>query len=468
MKILSLSISQLKSKPFNSTLSICMFALGVGIISLLLHFEQFAQKQLAGNLAGIDLVAGAKGSPLQLIMSSVLHADNPTGNISLKEAKSIAENPLVEKTIPIALGDNYKGFRIVGTSADYVTQYMGELKEGEWNKQVLEVLLGSTVAEKTGLKKGDTFSGVHGFIEEGHHHDNHRYVVTGILKPGGTVLDRLIITNIESVWKVHSKGNDGKSECNHENGHDHIHEHEKKHHECEHDHNDEHNHNTCEHQHHNSEIAAILHKVEHHEELSEHEMNLYHAYKTGNKKPEIETGKEITALLVFFRNPMAATTLPRIINQNTKMQAASPSIELNRLMSLLGIGFNALRILAWIIIIFSAINIMIHLLNKLNQEIYEVALLRSLGVGRLGILLLLIWQGIILAFIGWVAGAGIVRLAILAINTFADNTAISMQYNFIGKELIILLYAIGVGLVSAIIPAIRAYRTDIHFLLNKL
>jgi putative ABC transport system permease protein len=111
---------------------------------------------------------------------------------------------------------------------------------------------------------------------------------------------------------------------------------------------------------------------------------------------------------------------------------------------------------------------MIHLLNILNQEVNEIALLRSLGVGRFSILLLLFWQGIILAVIGWAAAIGIVRLTIFAVNSFTDNTAISIPYNIIVSEFILLAYAIGVGLLSSIIPAIRAYKTDIHFLLNKL
>ncbi len=460
MRILKLSISQLKSKPINSILSVCMFALGMGIISLLLHFEKFTEQQITGNLAGIDLVAGAKGSPLQLIISSVLHADNPTGNISLKEANKISRNPLVKKTVPIALGDNFKGFRIVGTTPEYLELYHAKLNEGSWNKKTMEVVIGNVVAKKTGLKTGDEFTGVHGFMEEGHHHDDHKYTVTGELKTTGTVLDRLIITKVESVWHVHETSDGHHDHEHHE--HDHHHEHG---HDC--DHSDEKTIKNREHKK-SDQVETILHKMKHQEELTAHEVSLYYEYKENIDEEDEETGKEITALLVFYRNPIAATTLPRMINQNTKMQAASPAIELNRLMSLLGYGFNFLQILAWIIIIFSGINIMIHLLNKLSQEIYEIALLRSLGVTRTKILFLLFWQSIILAISGWIIGLIIVRIAIFVINNFAGNAAVTLQYVIINKELVMLLYALGVGLLSAILPAIRAYRTDVHFLLNKL
>lgn len=448
MNIIKLSIAQLRSRPFNSALSIGMFALGMGIISLLLHFEKYTENQVTGNLAGIDLVAGAKGSPLQLIMSSVLHIDNPTGNISLAEADKISKNPMVKATIPIALGDNYKGFRIVGTSKDYVTLYHGQLKSGQWNKHVMEVLIGSSVAENTGLKTGNEFTGVHGFMTEGHRHDDHKYIVAGILSHTGKVIDRLIITDVESVWQVHNTEDDHHHDCDHDHDHEHDHEHE--------------------HEHEHSEIDQILHKVEHHEELSEHEMKLYDAYKRNISNDVKLEGKEITSLLIFYRNPMAAATLARVINENTNLQAAAPLIQLNRLMSLLGYGFDALNILAWIIILFSGINIMIQLLNKLNLEIYDIALLRSLGVSRIKVLLLLFWQSIILALLGWIAGMLLVRIIGFLLHLIADNMAISMQYGFITEEFTILAYALLVGLVSAILPVVKAYRTDIHFLLNKL
>jgi hypothetical protein len=104
----------------------------------------------------------------------------------------------------LALGDSYRGFRIVGTDQTFPELYHGQLKEGMLWKTDFEANIGSKVAEKTGLKIGDSFTGVHGFIEEaGHAHDEHEYIVTGIFEETGTVLDQLILTNIASVWKIH-------------------------------------------------------------------------------------------------------------------------------------------------------------------------------------------------------------------------------------------------------------------------
>jgi len=107
MNVVRIGIAKLFSKPAGTALSVLLFAIGVTIISLLVNFEKALKDQFYSNLAGIDLVAGAKGSPLQLILSAVFHADAPTGNISLAEADRVSRNPMVEKTIPVALGDNF-------------------------------------------------------------------------------------------------------------------------------------------------------------------------------------------------------------------------------------------------------------------------------------------------------------------------------------------------------------------------
>jgi putative ABC transport system permease protein len=149
LTILKISLAKLLHKPFNSALSVILFAIGVALISLIIKAETFINNQYNNNLAGIDLVVGAKGSPLQLILSSVLHADAPTGNISLHEVEKIQHNPLVKRTIPISLGDSYKGFRIVGTNSDYLSLYSCRFYLGKEFAKPLDAVIGANVAEKT-------------------------------------------------------------------------------------------------------------------------------------------------------------------------------------------------------------------------------------------------------------------------------------------------------------------------------
>jgi putative ABC transport system permease protein len=155
------------------------------------------------DLAGIDVVVGAKGSPMQLILAGVLHIDVPPGNVPLQAVQALAQHPLVAEVIPLSLGDSFRGFRIVGTAHAYLTHYQATLAQGQLWTAPLQVVLGATVARKLGLGLGDTFAGSHGLGAGGHAHGDSHYRVSGILAPSGSVLDRLILTDTASVWQVH-------------------------------------------------------------------------------------------------------------------------------------------------------------------------------------------------------------------------------------------------------------------------
>jgi putative ABC transport system permease protein len=161
------------------------------------------QRAFERDLAGIDLVVGAKGSPLQLILSGVLHLDVPTGNVPLQAVQALEQNPLVASVIPISLGDSFQGFRIVGTSHAYPAHYQASLAQGSLWQAPMQAVLGASAARALGLQVGGSFVGSHGLGAGGHTHGDLPYTVTGILAPTGSVLDRLILTDTASVWKVH-------------------------------------------------------------------------------------------------------------------------------------------------------------------------------------------------------------------------------------------------------------------------
>ena len=196
-----------------------MLILGVGIISLLLQLNTLIKDQMDNNLRGIDMVVGAKGSPLQLILSSVYHIDSPTGNISFQEAENISKNRMVGSSIKILYGDNYKGYRIVGAEKKFIDLYKGVIKEGkDWEKPY-EVLVGSKVYEKLKINLGDELVSSHGLRETGQSHDEGTFKVVGLLKPSNSVIDQLIITSPQSVWNIHDD-HDHDDEDEHEHEHD--------------------------------------------------------------------------------------------------------------------------------------------------------------------------------------------------------------------------------------------------------
>ena len=205
MTTLSLAWRYLWSRPLGAALNLLLLSLGLASITFLLLLGHQLGRAFDRDLAGIDLVVGAKGSPLQLILSGVLHLDVPTGNVPLQAVQALEQNPLVASVIPISLGDSFRGFRIVGTSHAYPAHYQASLAQGSLWQAPMQAVLGASAARALGLQVGNSFVGSHGLGAGGHTHGDLPYTVTGILAPTGSVLDRLILTDTASVWQVHEK-----------------------------------------------------------------------------------------------------------------------------------------------------------------------------------------------------------------------------------------------------------------------
>jgi len=413
MSILKLAWRNIISRPLDILLSLILFALGIGLISFLLVLNSQLKDKFDNNLAGIDMVIGAKGSPLQMILCNMYHIDNPTGNISVKEAKPFLNpnHPLIETAVPLSLGDNYKSFRIVGTDYSILDLYNVELQNGALWEQTNEVTIGYLVAQKAGLKIGDSFDSTHGMIQDDNlTHDHAGLTVKGIFALSGTVVDQLILTSTSSIWEVHE----------HESP-DHSHDHE---------------------------IRTISK-----EDLVIHE------------------NKEITSILIKFKNRanFQALSMPRAINENTDLQAASPAIEINRLYAMIGTGTEALRILAIIIAIVSALSIFISLLKSLKSRKYELALIRVLGANKTKILVLILLEGIIISILGFVFGLLLSHGFLGIMSGYLTDT---YQYNFSGlkfvsAEFYLLILALALGFVAALLPAMQASKADINQILAE-
>jgi putative ABC transport system permease protein len=220
MSPLAISWKSIWSKPISAAINILLVAFGIGILTVLLLATSQISNKLNHHSKGIDLVVGAKGSPLQLILSSIYHIDFPTGNIPLAEAEKIMQHPWVKRAVPLALGDNYNGFRIVGTDSSFVKLYTLKLGKGKFWEHDFETTIGAGVADEQQLKVGDHFYGAHGLTATSDIHEHHAYKVTGILEPQGNITDNLILTNIGSVWRMHDAKEEG--------AHDHHHHEEKE------------------------------------------------------------------------------------------------------------------------------------------------------------------------------------------------------------------------------------------------
>jgi putative ABC transport system permease protein len=394
MNLATLSASYLRARPLNTALSLLLLALGVATIVLLLLVVGQLEERMHRDARGIDLVVGAKGSPMQLILSAIYHADAPTGNIALSAAQALQKNRLINKAIPLALGDGWKGYRIVGAGHDYVEHYGAKLTAGRLWQKSMEAVLGAEVAARTGVGVGERFVGSHGVTGQGEEHGAAPYEVVGILARTGSVLDRLVLTGIESVWQVHEEEHGPADEAD---------------------------------------------------------------------RKALEEDREVTVLLVQYASPLAAATLPRQINSKTELQAASPAYETARLFRIVGVGVEALRAFAVVLILAAGLSVFIALYTALEERRYDLAVMRTLGASPRRLFGLLMTEGVVLSLVGALIGLLLGHALASVLGAWLET---QQQYPVTGlewrpEELWLVVVALGVGVIAALLPAWRAYRTDV-------
>ena len=160
------------------------------------------------NISEYDLIVGKAGSSTGLVMNTVFYYGVPEGNIDISYLEELQNNKYVEKAVPLGMGDTYHGYKIIGTSTQFFDNESYVLKEGKFIENECDVVLGATVAKRTGLKLGDTFKSQHGLTENestanSHHDENFVYTVVGILEPTNTPNDTVLFTTIETLWHAH-------------------------------------------------------------------------------------------------------------------------------------------------------------------------------------------------------------------------------------------------------------------------
>ncbi|MEP1420687.1 MAG: ABC transporter permease [Erythrobacter sp.] len=440
--MISLALAYLRDRPLTTALNVLLLAIAVAMLVLLLQFGNQANERFERHAREVDLVVGSKGSPLQLILSSIFYVDQPTGNIPLSSLDLLRTDPAVARAVPLALGDNFEGYRIVGTDESFADLYGTEIADGRAFDAPLEAVLGAKVAAETGADLGQKFIGSHGFgEEEGQGHDHAPFETVGILVPTGTVVDRLILTSYASVWDVHGIDHD----------YDHSEEGKAHDHGDDHSHNDEHSYDEDDDQDHASEKGASTAQSP---DQPQHSSILQ---ATGNGLEP-----ELTALLVTYRNASGAIRIPAMVNRQTAMQSAVPATETARLLELMGASSDGIRIFAWLLAVTGGLAIFVALLNMARSREGDLALLRVMGASRVQVFATVIMEGVITAalgaIIGWLGAHALIMAASQSFPTLAD---LGLQpWQPMASEAGLLFTVLVIGAVAALIPALHVYRID--------
>jgi putative ABC transport system permease protein len=401
MNVLGLSWRYLWSRPLATALNLLLLTLGLAAMAFVLIARDQVDRAFERDLQGIDAVVGAKGSPMQLILAGVFHLDVPPGNIALDDMKQLQTHPQVAQVIPLSLGDNLRGFRIVGTTQDYPAHYGATLAQGALWTQPMEAVLGAQVARATGLAVGQSFAGAHGLGNGAAEHGEALYRVTGVLVPCGCVLDRLVLTATESVWKLHDE----------------------------------------------------MHAT--------NDMD-------DEDRAAIEADREVTMALVRYNTPLAAMSFPRFVNHSTPMQAASPALEITRLLSMVGVGTRVLQGLGAVLLAVAGLSVFIALWGAVRERRADLAMLRMLGAPPLKVGALLLcesfWLAAMACALGLLAAHG---LAALMGPMLMDQQSLAFSgWQWVSTEAWVPVLAFVVAVVAALVPAISAYRVDVTQLLN--
>jgi putative ABC transport system permease protein len=394
MNLATLSTSYLRARPLNTALSLILLALGVATIVLLLLVVGQAEERMHRDARGIDLVVGAKGSPMQLMLSGIYHLDAPTGNIPLSSVALLAKNRMVKRAIPLALGDSWQGNRVVGAGREYAEHYGAKPRAGRFHEKPMEAVLGAQVAARTGVGVGGTFKGAHGLGSEGGEEHADAYTVVGVLERTDSVIDRLVLTSIESVWQVHEEHQGPEDEAD---------------------------------------------------------------------RKALEAAREVTVILVQYASPLAGAMLPRQINSQSELQAASPAYETARLFRIVGVGVEALRAFAVVLIFAAALSVFIALYTALEERRYDLAVMRTLGASPGKLFGLLMTEGIVLSLLGALIGLVLGHALASALGAWLES---QQHYAVTGlewrpEELWLVAVALGVGVIAALLPAWHAYRTEV-------
>ncbi len=401
MNLALLAWRYLWSRPLLALLNLALLALGSAAIVVVTLVSEQLEQQTQRNLAGIDLVVGAKGSPLQLILAGVFHIDSPTGNIPLATQALLAANPLVASVVPLSLGDSVMGFRIIGTHADYLALYGAQPAAGRVWQAPLEAVLGADAAAALGVAIGGQFAGGHGLGQSGDAHEETPYTVVGTLQRCDCVLDRLVLTATESVWRVHE---------------------------------------------HADEAPAL-----------------------GQQADDKHAERELTLLLVRYRSPLAAASLPRWVNAQPGLQAAAPALESARLFRLLGAGLDLMRGFGLLLVLMATLSLWVALTHAVRERGSDLAMLRMLGAPPRRVAALLMFEALWLALIGVIAGLalghGLTHLLGLVLR--AERSLVVTGLWWSGHHATLVAGAVLLALLAVAWPVRRVMRLDVTTLLQQ-
>lgn len=407
--LIKIVLKSLRQHAVSTVVTALAIALASGLVMSVFAIQKQTYAAFTGGDIGFDAVLGARGSQLQLVLNTVFHLETSPGNIPYSLYQEIARNPQVELAIPYAVGDNYEGFRIVGTTDQIFTDF--EFRLGKkfqpqpggrfFNSTANEAVIGSFVARQTGLRVGDIFQPYHGLISDEKNKHSDDYTVVGVLETTNSPSDRVVWIPIDGIYRM--------------TGH-------------------------------------IL-------------RGTGSEYKATPGEAIPDEAKEVSAVMLRFKSPQAGMNLDQLINKQGK--AATLAFPIGRSMAelfdKLGWINRVLELVAYLVVIVAAFSILASIYNSINERRREFAILRALGASRPIVFSVIVLEAVAISALGMLAGY-FVFAAIMWGTVFVvrEQTGVMLDiFRFDWTLVSTPLLIISVGAIAGILPALKAYRTDV-------
>lgn len=406
--ILTLALKSLWNRKGTVALTVVSIALSVTLLLGVERIRTEAQESFTSTISGTDLIIGARSGPVQLLLYSVFRIGNATNNISWESYQDIAAHPSVEWTIPISLGDSHRGYRVMGTSADYFNHYrygkkqLLEFAQGQAFADLYDAVLGAEVAKKLGYALDDSIVIAHGAGEVSFtEHEDKPFIVAGVLKPTGTPVDRTIHVSLEGIEAIHVDWQEGI---------------------------------PVQGQTISAEQARLM-------DLS----------------PQV-----VTAFFAKLKSPIATFGLQRQVNnyKEEPLSAILPGVALQQLWEITGVAEKALMAVSSFVVVVGMLGMLTALLTSLNERRREMAILRSVGARPLHIFALIIGEAVLVTLVGLVLGVILLYgLLFLAKPVILSMFGFSLTIGPISSyEALLMVIILAAGLVSGLVPGWRIYR----------
>ena len=443
MMRLRLAAKSLVNRRGTVLLTILSLTIGILLVLGINHLRTQVKESFNNTLSGTDLIVGARGGALNLLLYSVFHMGSSTHTIRWQTYEELAKHSQVKWAIPLAMGDSHKGHRVVATTPDFFAHYAYGKKQqlnfaaGKSFAEKYDVVIGAAVARKLDYQLGDKIVLAHGIAEVAlAKHDDSPFIITGVLAPTGTPVDKSLYISLAGMAAIHEGWQSGvkipsakktaqpteQKQGAHEHEHDHD---QEKHHEHADDHRSEEEHD------------------EHHHDHHAHDQSL-------------------SAIFVGLNNRATTFTVQRQINQYTgePLQAIIPGLALTELWQLVGSVEIAFNLIAWLVVIAGLLGMTTSLLAGLSQRQREFAILRSLGAGPWYLFVLVILEVLLICSSAIVFAIALLTLLLWSLQPWLlSEWGIQLALNFMAPQQVYYLLAILLSsIVLSLVPAFNACR----------